>query len=163
MPERARLYFDSSVYLALLNNEPGRVATVSAVIEDAERRSVQIFTSTVTLAEVAFFKPIGVPLALGAIDERIDNLLQNPRITTLVQFTPGLAIRAREYVRSREARSARLTVLDAIHLASAATASVDRFCAYDADFRPFGRLVDFQIGEPETMNPRLNLGEGEAH
>lgn len=158
MPEPTRLYFDSSVYLALLNSEPERATIVEALVEDAERESVRIFTSTITLAEVAFFRTAGDPLALSVMDEQIDALVRNPRITTHIEFSEAIAVRARQFVRSSEGRVATLSVLDAIHLASAAAANVDHFFAYDSDFGPFGRIVDFQISEPVVARPRLDFG-----
>lgn len=157
VPESKRAYFDSSVYLAFLNGEPGRATVVASLVEEAERGNIALFTSTIALAEVAFIRNFGSERDIREYDSQIDSLLQNPRITTLVQFTPAIGVRAREFVRSEPGRRARLTVLDAIHLSSAAAATVDAFYAYDRDFQPFEAAVDFTISEPVAANPRMNL------
>ena len=158
VPDTERIYFDSSVYLALLNSEPGRVNIAASLVREAEQGRLQILTSAISLAEVAFFKTEGSTGELAEIDRRIDSLLQNSRVTTLIQFTPGIGVRAREFVRSQPGRRAKLSVLDSIHLASAAAAVVDRFYAYDRDFSPFADVVRFSIGQPEFASPRMDLG-----
>ena len=45
-------YWDSSVFLGLLNDEPERVNICQGVIEAAERNEVHIVTSAITLVEV---------------------------------------------------------------------------------------------------------------
>ncbi len=161
MPEPLRLYFDTSVYLAFLNDEPNRANIVESLLDDAQQEVIRIFTSTVSLTEVVYLRSQDKQLNYAAMDQQIDSLLQNPAITTLIQLTAEIGVAAREYVRSQPARVAGLQVRDAIHLATAVAAGVDRFCVYDDDFRPFQDHVGFDIGEPATVSPRLNLGEVE--
>lgn len=161
MPEQRRLYFDASVYLAFLNNEPDRASVVESLLEEAEQGSVRIFSSTVSLTEVVYLRSLGESLNHAEIDAQIDKLLQNPSITTLIQLTAEIGVMAREFVRSQPARDSALQVRDAIHLATAAQANVDYFCVYDADFHPFREHVDFEIGEPSISSPRMFLPQSE--
>ncbi len=158
MVDPSRVYFDSSVFLAYLNNEPGRADVVATLLEDSEQDRIEIVTSTISLAEVVYLRGSGVGQDFALIDAQIDSLLRNSRITTLVQFTPAIAVRAREFVRSVPGRNAQLTVLDAIHLSSAAASSAEMFFAYDRDFRPFESQVEFGIAPPSPFNPRMDLG-----
>lgn len=161
MPSPQRLYFDASVYLAFLNDETDRASVVESLLHEAERGTVEIFTSTVSLTEVVYLKSADERLSHDVIDERIDRLLRDTSVTTLVELTAEIGVRAREFVRSQPAREAALQVRDAIHLATAAQASVDRFYVYDSDFYPFRGHVDFEIGEPTVETPRMFLPQSE--
>jgi predicted nucleic acid-binding protein len=49
-----RIYFDANVFLAYISSEEGRAGTVQSVIEEARRGEIEIITSILSIAEVAF-------------------------------------------------------------------------------------------------------------
>lgn len=149
-------YLEASAVLAYLNNEPGRAEHLEALFEEVVRGNVRLVTSTTTLAEVAFLKETGTTLDTD-VDTRIDSLLLDRRIVTLVECTEDIARGARRYVRPAAGQAQRLKPADAIHLSSAIAAGVDYFLTYDSDFDPTVLDVDFEIIEPRSTNPRLDL------
>ena len=52
-----RVYFDANVFLAYVSNEDGRAAVVRSLLAEAQRAQIEIVTSVLSIAEVAY----GVP------------------------------------------------------------------------------------------------------
>lgn len=49
-----RIYFDANVLLAYVGDEQGRADTVQALLHDARRGEIEVVTSVLSIAEVAF-------------------------------------------------------------------------------------------------------------
>ena len=49
-----RAYLDANVFIAYLANESGRAPVVGSLLEDAERGSIELLTSVLSVTEVAF-------------------------------------------------------------------------------------------------------------
>ena len=49
-----RIYVDANVLLAYLGNETGRAEIVEALLDEARRSEIEIITSVLSIAEVAF-------------------------------------------------------------------------------------------------------------
>lgn len=49
-----RIYFDANVFLAYVGNEQGRADTVQALLDEARRDEIEIVTSVLSIAEVAY-------------------------------------------------------------------------------------------------------------
>jgi len=138
------------VWIGLLNEEPGRVDSAKWIIERAEIGEVEIWTSTLTLAEV--FK---VRCGDGAKsvnpdgDRKLDEFLAQPYIVH-VQVDQDIGMEARRLLR------ADLPALkkpnDAIHLASALWHSVDTLHTYDRDdLLPLSGMLECRNGEKLTI------------
>ena len=151
-----RIYIDANVFIAYLNNEAGRAEIIEALFAAAEASEVVLLTSMISLTEVAYVSASTEPTDADA-DHRIDNLLRNRRIVTIVECTEEIALDARQYARPAPGRSHTLKPLDAIHLCSAKAAYVDDLYTYDHDFDLFDEEMDFAIGEPSLRSPRLDL------
>ena len=151
-----RIYVDANVFIAYLNNEAGRAEIIEALFAAAEAGEVLLLTSMISLTEVAYVSASG-ELTDADADDRIDNLLRNRRIVTIVECTEEIALDARQYARPAPGRTRPLKPLDAIHLCSAKAADVDDLYTYDNDFDPFDEAMDFAIGGPSLSNPRLDL------
>ena len=82
------------------------------------------------------------------MDRRINTLLLNESLIALVPLDQEVALRARQLVRAGSSRRQRLTVLDAIHLASADRIGADYFATYDSDFGHSVARVGIPIGPP---------------
>ncbi len=52
MPER--VYWDACVFLSYINGEQERLPVIDALLEESRSGKIEIITSTVSLAEVAF-------------------------------------------------------------------------------------------------------------
>ena len=149
-------YLDASAVLAFLNNEAGRAEDLTALFEEAERGNVRLVTSTITLSEVAYIKASDAT-SDSEMDARIDDLLVERGIITLIECTEDIARGARRYVRQSAGQAQRLKPLDAIHLSSAAAVGADHFLTYDSDFDAVAADVDFEITKPAPAQPTLDL------
>ena len=118
----SRIFFDTNLFIYLLEDEGERGARVSAIIQRMSDRRDELLTSTLTLAEV-----LVKPLAMGDVEwaDRYEKLLNTPGVT-LLGFDRASA---RIYAQLRQDKT--LKPLDAIQLACAASAKCDLFITND--------------------------------
>jgi predicted nucleic acid-binding protein len=141
-----RVYWDSCVWLGVLNDEPEKIDSAKWIIERAEQGEVEIWTSTITLAEV--FK-----IRAGATDpdadRRLDDFLSQPYIQH-VQVDQDIAMEARRLLRAKFSGLRKPN--DAIHLASAVWHDIETFHTFDRDdLLPLNGLIRSRNGKPITV------------
>lgn len=159
MPAKSRrVYFDACVILAYVGNEEGRADVVQALLDEARRGDLEILTSVVSIAEVAFGaheRDAGLtPDGEAAIDE-----MWTPKSPiTLVDISEALARGARSIIRDARANQAGgVRSVDALHLASARLHACDAVFTYE-DAGQRGRwqqLCGIEVTEPVTNTPQL--------
>jgi len=119
-------YWDSCVFIEFLAREDEqRVNEIRELIRDAQAGRVRVIVSQLLRAEI-------VPFAANdqAHSDIIDDFLLSARgVVRFVDVTRSIAEDARRLVADRTAE--RLTVPDAIHLATALQYEVDVFFTYD--------------------------------
>ena len=73
-------YWDASVFLAYLNNEPGRADIIEVLLDQIARsRTKRLVTSALTVVEVVTAANTASPQRLTTFqEERIDELLTAP-------------------------------------------------------------------------------------
>lgn len=118
-----RICWETSCFSARFNEEPGRVEVCKAIIEAAKRREVTLYTSYLTMCEWAKIKGEYASEA----ENKIVEFLKNPYIR-LVAIDFAVSRITRDLVRDYK-----LSVRDAIHLATAIKLKVDAFHTYDND------------------------------
>ena len=128
------------------------------LLEQSERGEIEIVTSMIALTEVAFTAAEQKEAVLSEEDEQaIDDLLGGDTSVLLIEFSEGIARRARGLMREAVARGWSLRPADAIHLASAQFAEVRAFHTYDRRLFRFGDLLDFPVEQPSGANLPLDL------
>lgn len=147
-PDADLVYFDASVFIAWFNDEPGRAEIIERMFNASSEGLLRLVTSIVSLTEVAYFRSDGIRLSPDQLDQQINALLLNDRLLGIIAFDHRVALRARRLVRTGAGSREGLTVLDAIHLASAEIAGCDYFATYDRDFAKASQAVEMQIGQP---------------
>jgi len=155
MADAERVYWDACVFLAYINAEPGRIRDVDAILTDASKGKIELLTSTVTIAEVAFgaVEQKGQPLE-KAIEDKINRLWVPPSPVRLVEFHALIAADAVRLMREVRPASLSLKPMDAIHLATARRLEVVRFETYD-DLAKFSPFVGIPILPPAPHQPSL--------
>jgi predicted nucleic acid-binding protein len=148
------LYWDSSIFLAYLNHEPGRVEAIdrawSAVVESEGSRVV---TAAISIAEVSYAAHEKLRKALDPqAQSRIDAMWGDPSVL-LVETPPQVMFLARDMMREVTPRGWALRPYDAVHLATAAWVHkqiypVSEFHTYDDRLRKYTELIDIPIVEP---------------
>ncbi len=118
----SRVFFDTNLFIYLLEGEGERGARVSGLIERISERRDELLTSTLTLAEV-LVKPLSVGDVAWA--ERYEKLMTAPGVS-LLPFDRSCA---RIYAQLRQDRTVKPP--DAIQLSCAAGARCDLFITND--------------------------------
>lgn len=151
-----RVYWDTNVFLSYLNDQPGRAPQIEALLAEAEAGKLEIVTSTVTIAEVAFAASEQLS---GALDPKVEEKIAafwGPPIR-MAEFHAAIGARAAQLIRDAMARKTGLKPMDAIHLATAEQIGANEFHTYD-DLNRFKPLVSFSIQEVPALDIQPELG-----
>ena len=156
-----RAYLDANVLIAYLANEPSRGPVVASLLEDAERGSIELLTSVLTVTEVAF---VASDHASGddpsAEEDNIAKLWVPESPVKLTDVSMRVAERARDIVRTaRRSEMKGVKPPDAIHLASAEVHGCQHFFTYEGEAtrEQWAHWVALAVDEPYTHNPQLDL------
>lgn len=124
-----RVYWDSCCWIALINQEPGRLHPLEHFYSSARNGECEIWTSTLTLAEVYKIDPEKNAMrSLG--DDGLDRI-ESMFMQDFVKLIPVDIFIGRDARRLLRDVSGLKKCPDAIHLASALRSSVDEMHTYD--------------------------------
>lgn len=153
-----RLYWDADVLLAFINDEENRVEHIRALLTDAQNGEVSIFTSILSVTEVAFAAHEKAEGALSTdADDAISELWKPNSPITRVDFHLAIAQRSRELMREAITRGwKRPKGPDAIHLATAENVEAARLHTYNlADFERWAPVIGMTVENPTSANPQM--------
>lgn len=128
MADPKSVYWDSCVWLRLINGEAG-ADRCQSVLDRAKAGHLMIWTSSLTLAEVYKFKCDG-PKALALDQDRLFEQYVESEFVVEVQVDHAIATLARRLCREHPPLK---KPNDGVHLASAVLSNVDQFHTFDAD------------------------------
>lgn len=159
-PPRLRLYWDACVFLSYINELPDRLPDIEALLDEAKRGEIQIITSTVSVAEVAFGAAEQDARALDpAVAERIDSLWALGSPVQLVDLHLLITEEAKALRRTGVPQGwTGLRTADALHLATAKHEAVDELNTYSKDLRRYATAIGRPIRPPVATQPQLGLG-----
>lgn len=129
MAEKTKVYWDACMWFALIKQEPDRYERCAHLVERAKRGEIEIWTSSLTLAEV-FRKKCG-DAATGLLEDQ-DQLFEDYLAQEFIveaQVDRNIGVKARRLLR---AHSALKKPPDAVHLATAVWHNLDEFHTFDA-------------------------------
>lgn len=118
-----RRYWDSNIFLAILENDPIYAPKCKGVVAAIEKKEVKIVTSALTIAEVLYLK--GHPKITREKSQKIIRFFESDTII-LINVDRKIAEMAREYIWDFNVHHK-----DAIHLASAIYAKIEIFDTFD--------------------------------
>ncbi len=157
--DQPRIYWDACVFLTYVEHFPEeRMPILDALVASALAKEIALYTSTVSIAEVAFATAERVGRVLDPdVEAKIDALWDDRAVVKLVDFHPLIGRQARELMRSALLAGRSVKPLDAIHLATAQRMVVAEFHTYDQRLLRFAASVnlDFPVLEPFARHPRL--------
>jgi predicted nucleic acid-binding protein len=136
--------------LYCLNGDAKRLPILDALLQQSLRGDLIIFTSTISIAEVAF---VAAEILARKLDERqeqlIDRFWGDRNTIELVEFHRVIAVGARTLIRQAMLQRWKLRANDAMHLATAQILAVDEFHTYDGELFKFSPLTGYPIHEPK--------------
>ena len=129
----AEQYLDANVLLAYVLEEEG-APVVEQLLLEADQGDRKLLTSTVSIVEVAFGAETAKESALdpGTLST-IDSLWSGGQPVGLADASIRTMYQARDIAREARRRNRRLTPRDAIHLATAVAADVEKFFTYEKE------------------------------
>lgn len=145
MAELRKVYWDSNVWLGLINGDPNKTRAAEYVYNSGRAGTYEIWTSTLALTEVFLLAyELNQPKPLD--DSNIDKIEEmfEQEFVKLVPVDTEIAKSARLLRRHH----AGLRTPDAIHLASALKWSIGTLHTYDAkDLHPFDNKLKMKTGD----------------
>lgn len=155
-----RIYLDANVFLAYVGNEEGRADTVQALLDEARRREIEIVTSVLSIAEVAFGAHERDHGLTEAGEEAIEQLWAPASPMTLVDVSQAMTRNARTMIRETKIQGfSGLRGADAVHLATARIFGCDEIFTYEAEKRraQWQQITGIAVSEPATNTLQFDL------
>ena len=155
-PGRRRIYWDSCVWLAYINETPKDKEVLDILLRDSAMRSgnIHLVTSVIAQTEVAFGVTEQNNQALDDdVEQKIDSLWKDSSAVTLVEFYPAIALQARGLIRMNVEKGWSLKPFDAIHLATAQRLEVSEFHTTDTKLHRYSGELGFEITAPYVHGP----------
>lgn len=144
-----RHYWDACVFASYIDGLPDRAPIIHDLLQACSNGDVLIFTSHLSIAEVAFAETEKNKGALNADQEaRIDALWMPPSKIKMVEVSEIIAYEARLLMRQGLPEGWALKPNDAIHLASAKHSQATRVCTYDKPLRKYKDRIGMEIDIP---------------
>ena len=156
-----RVYWDTCVFLELIEGDESRRHGIEAVLNEAEKGNVHIYTSTLTIAEVTHAKSERQSHTLDKdVEDRINAMWDDSSVFILVDVFVGIGLDAQRIVRDAIKNVAKISPPDAIHLATAVRLGCKEFHTFD-EFKgqrdKIAKLLKLKITEP-TLPGTLQFG-----
>jgi predicted nucleic acid-binding protein len=157
MPEsKPRIYWDACVFLSFINGLPERLPDIETLLLEAEKETIELLTSTLSIVEVAFAAAEQNQHALDeGTKERINKLWIPSSPVKLIEFHQLIAEDARDLMRKAVTKGWSLKPLDAVHLSSAQRMAVDEFHTYDNKLHKYHELVGYKVQPPFVAQPGM--------
>lgn len=157
MADTRKIYWDSCVWIGLINSEPDKIDVCNWVMETARNKEATIWTSSLTLAEV-FKKKCG-PSTVGidpSRDSDFESYIEQNHLFE-VQVDHEIGVIARRLLRAHPELK---KPMDAIHLATAVVHNLDEFHTFDAaNLLALNGKVMRADGKPlHILTPQLPTG-----
>lgn len=114
------VYWDSSVFIAWMQNEPQRAPNIEALMQEYRREEIRIAVSSIAIAEVVFIADERLdPSRMTPENERLlEEMWHDPRIL-LIETNTWVFHQARRFLRMlRRNGIGGIKPMDAIHLAT---------------------------------------------
>lgn len=157
MPNNRLFYWDANIFLSYLNNEPTKILTLEAILENiSQSKKDKIVTSVLSKVEVAWVATEKLNRSLDKNEEdRIDDLMNDSSVIELIDFNEEITHIARSLLRRSMAKGWGLRTNDAIHLATAEWVGAYEMNTYDDKLFKYNEFIGLDVKIPSTVQPKL--------
>jgi predicted nucleic acid-binding protein len=159
MPNSQRFYWDACVILSYVSGEAGRLPDIASMLHEADRGEIEIFTSELSVVEVAFASQEKLEQQLDLeMDAVLDGFWEHPSPIKRIDIHPLITREARTIIRAAMGQKGwSVKSADAIHLATAKRLQVEEFHTYEELPRRtrWSQLIGIPVAEPMAAQPEL--------
>lgn len=147
-----KLYWDACVSLSLIEGTPSRIPVIQSILDECDKGDVEIYTSALSIAEVAFTKSEKDDRLLDeSTEKKIDTLWQPSSPFKLVDAYASLMYDAKSLMRRVHGSDGwSLKPADAIHLVTAERVGADICQTYDGRWYRFSDCLNLRIEAPKS-------------
>ncbi len=147
-----RAYLDACVLISYIEDDKTRLRQIDELLRRGGAGELELITSVLSQAEVAFTNDEREHAQLDAdVEDRINGLWLPGSPVHLVEFTPAIGLGARDLLRQAVVRKwTKTRAYDAVHLATAQRLGCVDFFTYSKDMPRFAPLVGMSIGPPDN-------------
>ncbi len=151
------LYWDADVFTSYIEDIPDRAPTIEGLLADARSGELEIVTSVISIAEVAYAETERLRAALSSdIEQKIEALWAVGSPVKVAEVYPLITSRARNLIREGIPRGwSGLRAHDAIHLATAQQLRATEIHTYDGKWEKYSEAIGIHISEPHSDKLRL--------
>jgi len=149
-------YVDACVLLAFVDNEAGRAPIVEELLRRAHAGKVEVITSVLSIAEVAYGANELAGDLTDEVDARISELWVPASPVTLVDVSTALAVEARRLIREARALGFGIRSADALHLAGARIYQCDEFFTYE-DRPRWSEVLGLPVRAPYVQQLTIDM------
>jgi predicted nucleic acid-binding protein len=159
-----KYYWDACVFLSEINANLDRVAVIEGILDDCAQGKTEIYTSILSIAEVAFAEAEKGSNSLDdKVREKIDKFWLPPSPIKLIEIGEPILWDAKSLIRAAIKNGKGLKPADAIHLATAKRLStIDAIHTYDDKMMKHHDLIGCPIVEPSIPDRFVFSVEGET-
>ena len=158
-PSVPKVYWDSCVFLSLIEATPERIATIEFLVNEAETGRLEIWTSLFTIAEVAYIKRSKDPIVVDAsAQSKIDKLWMPGSVFKMMEPHLGIMVSSAAIVRDARLAGFGLQAKDSIHLATAKECGITQLHPYDGFNKKWGQVREtfgINVSHPKTERPSV--------
>lgn len=152
MSSKAR-YWDSNVWLGLLNNEADKVDACKEQLERARQGQFKVICSAITLTEVVWLRGPDRQKLPPSVNPQIEAFFKHDFISVR-PVDRAIGEKARRLVWEFADSPEKLKPYDAVHVATAVMLNIPILHTYDPDLLQLHGLVAFANGEKlEIVRP----------
>lgn len=141
------------MFLKYINNE-SESSIIEELMRQAESNQINIYTSTITIAEVTHVAQERNQSALNSVVESVLQNLFGP--IKLVDYSITIGFETRDFIRTAMTHSKKIKPIDGIHLTTASWTDryivrLDEFNTYDQELKSlYPNIISIKIVEPHV-------------
>ena len=146
---KKRFYWDANVFLSAINANADRLPVIEAILDDCDSGDSEVFTSMLSITEVAFSEAEQESRLLDdQTEDKIDKIWLPPSPVKLIEIHGFVLWDAKDLMRTSIRKGWSLKPADAIHLATAKRVKVDEIHTYDSSLDKYVEILGCTITRP---------------